>query len=206
MEPSDMTTGVQQINLYVPELRPRRDAFGATRLGQLVLLVVVLAVLLFGWQQWRQGQLAGELATVEALIRDQTQRTEALERELANRVADAALLREATSREEQATRTLQLLEFMQQVALGNMVGYSGHLKDLARASFQGIWLTSVTLEGDADNVAIEGFVNSPAMLPDYVSRLGAGTSALASRSFHRLTTSLAEDDSGNHAFVLEATR
>lgn len=200
-----MTTGIQQINLYVPELRPRRDALTAGLVISLAVVLVIIAVLLFGWQQWRQAQLTQELAVIEERIRVQVQRTEALEQEAASRVTDAALLREAGSREEQATQMLQLLAFMQQVTLGNMAGYSEHLKDLSRASFQGIWLTDIALEGDANTVSLQGFVTSPAMLPDYVSRLGGGRSALSTRPFHRLTTSRAPDESGNHAFVLEAS-
>ena|SRR5690554_3881445 len=201
-----MTTHVQQINLYVSELRPQREALTAARVLQAAVLLVALLVVLYGWQQWRQAQLEGQLSVVEEQVRVQTQRTEALEREVANRVTDAALLREASAREEQASRTLRLLEFMQQVTLGNMMGYSEHLKDLSRASFQGIWLTNIVLEGDAERVAIQGFVSAPTMLPDYVSRLGSGASALGSRPFHRLTTTRAGDGSDNHAFVLEASQ
>lgn len=201
-----MTTGIQQINLYVPELRPQRDAVTAGRLTSLTALLVVIAVLLFGWEQWRQTQLSRELARIEEQIQVQSPRTEALEQEAASRVTDAALLREAGSREQQATQMLQLLAFMQQVTLGNMVGYSEHLKDLSRASFQGIWLTDIALEGDASTVSLQGFLTSPAMLPDYVGRLGGGRSALNSRTFHRLSTSRAADESGNYAFELEASQ
>ena len=200
-----MTTGTQQINLYVAELRPRRDVLSAGRAALLIVLLVVVAALFVSWEQWRQTQLSRELAQIEARIQTQAPRVEALEQEAASRATDAALLREAGNREEQAAQTLQLLAFMEQVTLGNMVGYSEHLKDLSRASFQGIWLTDISLEGDANSVSLQGFVTSPAMLPDYVSRLGGGRSTLSSRSFHRLTTSRAPDDSGNHAFELEAS-
>lgn len=201
-----MTTGIQQINLYVPELRPQRDAVTAGRVTLLTVLLVLIAVLFFGWQQWRQTQLSRELAMIDEQVQVQTQRTEALEQEAASLATDAALLREAGSREEQATQMQQLLAFMQQVTLGNMTGYSEHLKDLSRASFQGIWLTDIALEGDASTVSLQGFVTSPAMLPDYVTRLGAGRSALSVRPFHRLSTSRAPDESGNHAFELQASQ
>lgn len=199
-----MSTGIQQINLYVPELRPRRDAVTAGRFIWLFMLLVVIAVAFAGWQQWRQSQLSQELARLDEQIRLQTQRTEALEQEAAGRATDAALLREAGNREEQAAQMQRLLAFMQQVTLGNVAGYSEHLKDLSRASFQGIWLTDITLTGDAEAVLLQGFVTSPAMLPDYVSRLGAGRSALSSRTFNRLSTSRAPDESGYHSFELEA--
>lgn len=201
-----MTSGTQQINLYVAELRPQRDVITLPRLGVAVVLLAVTIAAACGWQMWRQDKVEAELATLEERLHTQTQRTDALEREVESRVADAVLVRQALSEEEQLSRMQQLLTFMEQLNLANTNGYSEHMKDLSRASFPGVWVTEFVVEGDADRVSLQGFVTSPAMLPEFVGRLGQGRSALGSKSFQRLVTSRTDDSSEYHSFELESSQ
>nr|WP_272907234.1 PilN domain-containing protein [Pseudohongiella sp. O18] len=94
---------------------------------------------------------------------------------------------------------------MQGTTLGNLVGYSQHLKDLSRASFTGLWLQEFRIVGNADQVMIRGVAQEPAMLPDYVGRLSGGSSAISTRRFNRLISSRDDNQQSLYEFTLEAS-
>lgn len=199
-----MATVNQQINLYLPELRPRRDLVTAARAVQVLGVLLGLALLVSLVQWWQTGLNQNRLAEVEQALQEQTARTEQLEREVAARATDQALVREMNTRELRVQQARELYDFMQGTTLGNLVGYSQHLKDLSRASFTGLWLQEFRIVGNADNVMIRGVALEPAMLPDYVGRLSGGNSAIATRRFNRLISARDETQQSLYEFTLEA--
>ncbi|HBX37947.1 MAG TPA: hypothetical protein DEG76_11920 [Pseudohongiella sp.] len=199
-----MATVNQQINLYLLELRPRRDLVTAARAVQVLGVLMGLAILVSLVQWWQTGVNQNRLAEVEQALQEQTARTEQLEREVAARATDQALVREMNTRELRVQQARELYDFMQGTTLGNLVGYSQHLKDLSRASFTGLWLQEFRIVGNADNVMIRGVALEPAMLPDYVGRLSGGNSAISTRRFNRLISARDETQQSLYEFTLEA--
>ncbi|MDH7942700.1 PilN domain-containing protein [Pseudohongiella sp. SYSU M77423] len=199
-----MTSINQQINLYLPELRPRRDLVTASR-TVLVLSVLLGLALLMSIVQWWQTTLdQNRLVDVEQALQEQTARTERLENEVAARATDQALVREMDTRELRVQQARELYDFMQGTTLGNLVGYSQHLKDLSRASFTGLWLQEIRIVGNADRVMIRGVAQEPAMLPDFVGRLSGGNSAISTRRFNRLVSARDANQQSLYEFTLEA--
>ena len=199
-----MTSINQQINLYLPELRPRRDLVTASR-TVLVLSVLLGLALLMSIVQWWQTTLdQNRLVDVEQALQEQTARTERLENEVAARATDQALVREMDTRELRVQQASELYDFMQGTTLGNLVGYSQHLKDLSRASFTGLWLQEIRIVGNADRVMIRGVAQEPAMLPDFVGRLSGGNSAISTRRFNRLVSARDAKQQSLYEFTLEA--
>ena len=84
-----MATVNQQINLYLPELRPRRDLVTAARAVQVLGVLLGLALLVSLVQWWQTGLNQNRLAEVEQALQEQTARTEQLEREVAAAAAPA---------------------------------------------------------------------------------------------------------------------
>ena len=199
-----MATVNQQINLYLLELRPRSDLVTAARAVQVLGVLMGLAILVSLVQWWQTGVNQNRLAEVEQALQEQTARTEQLEREVAARATDQALVREMNTRELRVQQARELYDFMQGTTLGNLVGYSQHLKDLSRASFTGLWLQEFRIVGNADNVMIRGVALEPAMLPDYVGRLSGGNSAISTRRFNRLISARDETQQSLYEFTLEA--
>tara|TARA_R100001143_G_scaffold19641_1_gene21025 strand:- start:1749 stop:2354 length:606 start_codon:yes stop_codon:yes gene_type:complete len=199
-----LATVNQQINLYLLELRPRRDLVTAARAVQVLGVLMGLAILVSLVQWWQTGVNQNRLAEVEQALQEQTARTEQLEREVAARATDQALVREMNTRELRVQQARELYDFMQGTTLGNLVGYSQHLKDLSRASFTGLWLQEFRIVGNADNVMIRGVALEPAMLPDYVGRLSGGNSAISTRRFNRLISARDETQQSLYEFTLEA--
>ncbi|MEX0740076.1 MAG: hypothetical protein WD071_12105 [Pseudohongiella sp.] len=201
----------QQVNLFLPELRPNREWLTAIRLGKTVAVVLLLMVLLSAWNYWQRSVLRAEMAVAEAELSAQTQRTEQIERDAASRSSNESLLRDIATRETRLQQSQELLEFLRNTTLGNSTGYSEYVKDLSRASFDGIWLTEFRISGGTDSVFLRGNALQTAMVPDYVGRLSGSQSSLQGRLFNRLqsnrVTSPATAGGGElYEFVLETQR
>ena len=202
-----MQGGVQQVNLYLPELRPRRELVTAVRLLQVTAAIVLVMVLTSLVNVLIRASLRSDVTELQAMVVAQVDRTDTIEREVAGRATDQALIREMETRELRLAQSRELYDFMSNTSLGNLTGYSAHLKDLSRASFPGLWLTEFSITGDATFVSLKGNAQLAAMLPDYVSRLAMGESVIRNKRFSRLlstrsTTSVEE----MYEFVLETSQ
>ncbi|MEX2332736.1 MAG: PilN domain-containing protein, partial [Pseudohongiella sp.] len=134
-----------------------------------------------------------------------------IERDAASRSSNESLLRDIATRETRLQQSQELLEFLRNTTLGNSTGYSEYVKDLSRASFDGIWLTEFRISGGTDSVFLRGNALQTAMVPDYVGRLSGSQSSLQGRLFNRLqsnrVTSPATAGGGElYEFVLETQR
>lgn len=201
----------QQINLYLPELRPNREWLTATRLVKTVAAAVVVMILLSSWNYWQRSALQQELVAMQAELAAQTARTEQIERDAASRSSNEALLRDIETREIRLAQSQELLDFLRNTTLGNSTGYSEYVKDLSRASFDGIWLTEFRIAGGSDSVFLRGNALQTAMVPDYVGRLSGSQSSLQGRLFNRLQSNRVEipaiEGGGElYEFVLETQR
>lgn len=202
----------QQINLYLPEFRPRKDWLNAARLLQGLVVVLVVMVLISAHGQWRLSQLATEREMLQQQLSSLSSETQALERRVNQRGGDERLQREVATREARLIQTRDMLEFLKTITLGNTEGFSEYLKDLSRASFSGLWLTEIGLADGGDTVSLQGRVEQSAMVPDFVGRLTNNGSVLQGRHFNRLSgnrrapgSAPADDFSaGTYDFVLEA--
>jgi hypothetical protein len=196
-------SAIQQVNLYLPELRARRDwvtAHGSVQ-GIAVLLAVVLLVSVFN--AWQRAVVRSDLAELQALVSTQATRTEQVERDVAARATDQVLVSEMNTRELRIAQSRELYNFMSTSNLGNLNGFSPHLMDFSRASFPGLWITGFNIQGNAQSVSLRGSALEAAMLPDYVSRLAMGQSEISNKRFSRLSTTRSETEEELYEFVLE---
>lgn len=195
--------GIQQVNLYLPELRPRRDLVTSLRLAQVVAVMIGVMVLMSIFNVWQRASLRSDLSEMQQLLAEQTARTEQVERDVAARATDQALVGEMNARELRITQSRDLYNFMSTSNLGNLNGFSEYLMDFSRASSPGLWITGFSIVGSAEHVSLRGFAQQAAMLPDYVSRLAMGESSIKNKRFGRLSTSRAGADEELYEFVLE---
>lgn len=199
----------QQVNLFLPELRPVKDWLTSVRLLQALAVIILLVVLQLLWQLWQRNAATDTLAQLQEVLQEQTLRTEQLERDAASRTSNQALLRDINTRESSLLLAGELLDFLRTSRLGNTMGYSEYVKDLSRASFNGIWLTEIRIEGDGGTVYLQGLAQQTAMIPDFVGRLSSSQSSLRGRHFNRLLSNrviVPEAQGGGtlYEFVLES--
>lgn len=207
----------QQVNLYLPEFRPDRNWLNARGLLWLSLAGVLIMAGLSGYDYWRLTRLQGEQTALQARVEAQTRETEALERAVAERTGNERLQRELEARQSRLQRTRSLVGFLEGSRLGNTKGFSTMVKDLSRASFEGLWLTGIRIQQGGESVVLQGVARQSAMVPDFIGRLSNGESALRERRFNRLlgartggeaaagaSEAVADADRPGYLFELEA--
>jgi hypothetical protein len=175
----------QQINLFLPEFRPQNDWLTGVRLLQVsaVVLVIIMATMVGNFVQ-RSG-LRSELASLTGQLDQLTTTTNELQQEVARRGSDPELARELEQREQRLAESRELLNFLSDTNLGNIEGFSEHIKDLSRASFDGLWLTAFNMTEGGESVYIKGLAHQSAMVPNFIGRLADGNSPLRERNFSR---------------------
>lgn len=173
----------QQINLLLPELRPRFDWLAlpvVAGAGLLGLLAVVALASAAAWRldglKARETALRGELAALQ-------QQVQSLGQRLGERKGDAMLDQQLELARIGVTQRQQVLNIVAQGDLPSSQAYSGLFQGFARQVVEGAWLTGF---GFAEkDIEIRGRLTDPALLPVYIGRLNAEP-AFAGRRFATL--------------------
>lgn len=172
----------QQINLLLPELRPRFDWLGLPVVAGIALIGVVLvtALTILGAMQaerfaTRNAALQGELLTVQ-------QGVQSLASTLGARQSDARLSAQIAVARLATTQRQEVLAAVRQ-GQQEAPGFSGLLQGFARQTVQGVWLVGFAFAGQ--EVEIRGRLVDPHLLPAYIAKLNSEP-AFAGRRFSAL--------------------
>ena len=190
----------QQINLYLPEFRVSKDPVTPRLMAQLVGGLVALMVLVSLFNMTSQRSLGGELAELEAVLAEETSRTARLDEELARLSQNTALTTQLEVAEARLESSSQMLDFLSQTQLGNVVGFSDYFKDLSRASFEGISLAEFELNEGGRSVRLVGYALDSAMVPRFVDNINRGLSPLKNRRF---SPSISRSSTADQMFQFE---
>lgn len=173
----------QQINLLLPELKPRFDWLAlpvVAGAGLLGLLLVVAMASAAAWRldglKARESALRGELATLQ-------QQVQALGQRLGERKGDGMLDKLLDAARSAVTQRQQVLNIVAQGDLPSSQAYSGLFQGFSRQVVDGAWLTGFAFA--EKDIEIRGRLTDPALLPAYIGRLNA-ESAFAGRRFATL--------------------
>lgn len=193
----------QNINLYDPALRLRRDLLGfeavAVALGAALLVVVIGA----GLAKRSLSSVEPIAAALNDELEAQHAAMQAAATQAATRRPDATLLAEVARAQQTLLQRRSALQNIGAGGIGTEGGFSGRLEALARQSVEGLWLTSLMLR--QDDVLLRGRATQPALIPLYVQRLEHEAS-LQGRIFKALEVNrpLAGDKATNAAATAHA--
>lgn len=173
----------QQINLLLPELRPRFDWLALPIVAAAGLAGLVLVVVLASLGSMRVNALAenenarrNQLATLQ-------QQVQALGQKLGARQGDNTLDKQLAAARSAVAERQEVLSIVAQGDLPASHAYSGLLQGFARQVVDGVWLTGFGFA--QKNIEIRGRLTDPALLPVYINRLN-GEPAFAGRRFAAL--------------------
>lgn len=165
----------QQINLFNPAFRKRREFFTALMLAQALFVLSLLLAGVYVYQ-YRQTQMlnkqAGELAVQ---LEQEKVRLVKVTAEYAPRPRNEALEKRASELELQLKGEEAVLEVLQGGSLGNTQGYSSYMRAFARQSVNGLWLTEFSIRGAGRDMVIGGRTLRPELVPAYIQRLNQET-------------------------------
>jgi hypothetical protein len=190
----------QQINLYLPEFRLKKDAVTPLLMGQILGAMIILMVLVSAFDIYRQWSLQSELAALEVTLQEETRQTEQLDEQLARRSQDTALTDRLEMVEARLEASMQIQDFLSRTQLGNVIGFSEFFKDLSRASFDGISITEFEFSEGGRSVVLQGQAMDSAMVPRFVDNIERGESPLKS---HRFSPLISRSDVTDQIFQFE---
>lgn len=163
---------MQQVNLYLPEFRPKVDPLSAERAA--ILLGLLIAVLT-GFQFARVSDMnaARNLASdLEAQQLSLQQTSDELKKR-PRAVRDAALELEAENLRDAITNREGVAGIISSRSMGNDSGFSRHLVAMGRHKLDGVALRDFTLDAGGAFLRLEGVSQKAELVPLYVSHLQA---------------------------------
>ena len=181
---------IQQVNLYLPEFKPSREFVNAVRVLQLASFVLLVMAVMWVNNSIKISILRSDIQTTQSQLTAQAEITNQLQQNLARRASDPALVEELAKREQALAESREMLEFLRGTNLGNITGFSEYVKDVSRATSEGLWLTQFDFLNGGENVYLKGIAQQSAMVPEFINRLAAGKSPLVERDFSRFLGNL----------------
>ncbi|MCW5574496.1 MAG: PilN domain-containing protein [Burkholderiales bacterium] len=160
----------QYVNLLGPEFRRQRQFL---TLGRALALVAVVAAVMAMLQFHDDHRLAGlreELASAQTLLKAQTAYTAGLKGEGAAKPGNTGLDAEVQRLEVELKTARESMAVLEGGGLGNRNGFAGYFQAFSRQALDGLWLTGFTV-GGAGEVAIQGRVMAPDLVPAYIQKL-----------------------------------
>ena len=164
--------GVQQVNLYTDDLRPRQEKLQAGMAMSVLALALVVIVVAAGVARYQESGLQAETAALqqqnEQLERSVTQLTNDVEARQPDPEVEAALERVTAT----LARRQKLLDRVENLIATETTGFSSPLSALARQVPQGLWLTHIRLDASNGAVGLVGKAQSGRLVPVYLEQLG----------------------------------
>lgn len=191
---------MQQINLYLPELRPRREWLTFNFLALVVTGLVAFYGLLYLLGQHNHKSFAAQVAMLE-------NRRQAAEHELQVVQAKAQPL-QGNQLDQQLVYLRAALRSRQQVGeiiegqnLGNSEGFVQAMTALAELSIETISVERIALTGGGDYLQLSGKTRKPEDVATYIAALQADERLLLTR-FGLLSVAQLPQQRDLHSFSL----
>lgn len=173
----------QQINLLLPELRPRFDWLALPLVAGAAAAGLVLLLAIGQFQGGREARLAATAADVDGQVQNLQQQVQALGPSVAARKANPALQDEIAALRTGADQRREVLAYVARDTGQGAPGFSAMLQGFARQHLDGVWLVGFGLSHGG--LEIRGRLLDPALLPRYIARLN-GDAAFDGRRFAAL--------------------
>ncbi len=165
----------QQVNLFTPELRPRREPL---TLGQLLMGwgvfagVLVLLGSVSGFDVWQLSSQRAETVEQWELLKATNQRLKAS----FSTAPDATLEAEVARLRRAQLERERLMALLEEYQVEQAQGFSGYLDDLATHRVEGMWLSAIALETGGRWIQLKGLTTDPAQVPEFLRQLSEGSS------------------------------
>lgn len=181
---------IQQVNLYKPEFRPRRQRMTAVSVALMAGLVLALVLAAGGWYQYRAAGLEQTLQAERAGNAQIQQSIDRMGEEIQSRRPDPQLELAVERVTDTLSRRQRLLDRVERLANNRTGGFAAPMAALARQVPQDLWLTGLQLQ--QDHVSLQGRTRTGSLVPVYLERLGE-EAAFAGQVFGRFELSRSEE-------------
>lgn len=160
----------QEINLYLPHLRPTRDYLSASTTAAGFGLLLLLFLLVGLIKHMNNRSLNQEIEQQQLVVAQQQQQLETLKQELPKSHA-AQLDAEIVELRAQIARRKAIGQLIDGKSIGNTKGFSRQLQSLAENANAQLSLSRFQLLNGGAQVAIAGQTKSAEAVPYYIEAL-----------------------------------
>ena len=161
----------QQINLYQPIFRKKKEVLSAIAMLQVFALLLAVLSAWYGYALYQLQQLEAQQATtMENLDRMRIQVAE-LEAKQRDRAPSKLLDSEIRRVTRELDRRIRIVNVLSAGSFGNTNGFSAQFEALARQHVDGAWLTSINIGEGGIFVRLKGMTHAPELVPIYLQRL-----------------------------------
>jgi len=194
---------MQQVNLYIEELRPKREWL---TLNNLCFAALALLVLLSGVSVWLsagQSNLQADLAQKQTQLDGLHQTVSELAARAEQQKQDESLVRANERLKAKVEARENMLGLLGSVSLSGTEGFSNYLIGLARHKQKDVWLSQISISGAGKSMLMAGTTKDASRIPEYLGALTQESSFLG-RSFEVFDVSTQEKDDALMDFRLES--
>lgn len=174
----------QQINLYLPEFKTRKDLLTVMAMAQLIAVMLVVMVVVSSYELFTRWRLEAELLDLRQVLAAETSKTDELSKLLERRSQNRELSRRLDRAEDRLESSRQIRNFLSETKLGNVSGFSEQFKDLSRATLNGLSITEFSFSQGGEETRVAGWVVESAMVPRFVTNLQDSNSAIKDQLFN----------------------
>lgn len=157
----------QEVNLYTIEFHRSDQLFSVKQILQLTAVSAVLLMLFYGFSVWQLSSIQTEVDIAKNDQQTLEQRISQINaaRPKSNR---AELQKEIDTLNDEIRYQESLERIMTGDNLGNAIGFSSQLEDLARNSVSDLSLTEIRLLQGGSYLELDGWVAQPSAVPAYL--------------------------------------
>ena len=163
----------QQVNLYQDALKKPKLKYSAALLMQLSAVVVVVSILIGGYQYVRLLQQEKALQAEQQKQATVMAELKQLEYELSIRKRDLTLEDRLNDKEKELANKQKVFNILSRDEFGNTRGFVEHIAGLARQKVDGLWLTRLRIASGGTDIELHGTTSKSVLLPQYLQRLSA---------------------------------
>ena len=191
---------MQQINLYLPELRPQHNWLNAKAAGLITAAFVVLMLVIQLISSWQAHSLESRAEQQQVALAELQARVDKLQP--ANVAAtDQALEKTIADLEAAIAVREKVGRIISGQNMGNAKGFHASLQSLAREASADLALEHFTLSRGGNYVEMQGKARSAEAVPLYLQRLKSAA-AFGQTRFGLLSVSSEQSDGRNLDFAL----
>lgn len=178
----------QQINLFNPALRPKKEYLSAGLMARVIAGFMVLLCAYGGYLNQRSSRLAIEREEWAKQVQVEQANLMQVVQQYPAHQPSKALRDEIVATEEKIYQREKVFEILNSGTVGVGGGFSGLMQAFAHQSVNGLWLTGFSANGAGDQMRISGRALSPDLIPEYIGRLSE-EAVLRGRAFTGLQVS-----------------
>lgn len=161
----------QQINLLLPELRPRFDWLALPLVAGAAAAGLLLLIGIGQFQSFREARLGSTAAGINGQLLNLQQQVQMLGQTVATRKPNPALNDEIAALRAGVDQRREVLTYVSRGSGEAAPGFSAMLQGFARQDIDGVWLVGFGLSHGG--LEIRGRLLDPALLPRYIERLNS---------------------------------